>query len=143
MKKFLYFFLVCALVAQVTKAQSKDEKQVAVAVEALRKAMLDADQKQLESLAADDLSYGHSAGLIEDKAAFVNALVSGKSDFATINLSDQTIKIRKDVAVVRHNLTGELVSNGTPSPVKLGVLLVWQKQSGTWKLLARQAFKLP
>ena len=32
---------------------------------------------------------------------------------------------------------------GVPNTIHLGVLLIWQKQAGEWKLLARQAFKYP
>lgn len=142
MKKFFYSFAFCFLISAATYAQSGDEKQVAAAVETLRKAMLDGNKAELEAIVSDDLSYGHSSGKMEDKAAFVEALASGKSDFVTINLADQTIKIVGNVALVRHKLTGENNDGGKPGTVNLGVLLVWQKLQGKWKLLARQAFKL-
>ena len=45
--------------------------------------------------------------------------------------------------LVRHLLTGETVSPaGQVSPVRIGVLQVWQKQGGDWVLLARQAYRL-
>jgi hypothetical protein len=44
---------------------------------------------------------------------------------------------------VRHLMTGETVSpSGQVSPVKVGVLQVWQKQGGNWRLLARRAYRL-
>src|SRR5437660_6432730 len=46
-------------------AQSSDEAAVNEAVEALRKAMLDADRARLEELTSDQLSYGHSSGTLE------------------------------------------------------------------------------
>ncbi len=142
MKKFFYLFSICFFLSLVSLAQSADEKQVAAAVETLRKAMLDGNRAQLEGITAAELTYGHSSGKMEDKAAFVEALASGKSDFVTINLADQTIKIVGNTALVRHHLTGENNDGGKPGTVNLGVLLVWQKQQGKWKLLARQAFKL-
>ena len=42
-------------------------------------------------------------------------------------------------AIVRHTLTGETERDGKTHPVKIGVLMVWHKQDGCWKLLARQA----
>lgn len=124
------------------RAQTTDQKAVAAAVETLRKAMVDADKAALEKITADALSYGHSSGKIEDKAAFVDAIVTGKSDFKTIELADQTITISENVALVRHKLSGETNNDGQPGTVNLGVLLVWQKQKGQWKLIGRQAFKL-
>lgn len=111
---------------------------MATAVERLRKAMLDGDKAALESLTAAELSYGHSSGVIEDKDAFVDALVTGKSDFTEINLTNQTITVAGNVAIVRHEMHGKANNN----PVNIGILLVWQGKGDNWKLVARQAFKL-
>lgn len=142
MKKTMGLLMVCLTLCVAVQAQSKEEKEVAAAVENLRKAMIDANKAQLEKLAADELTYGHSSGTIEDKDTFVEALISGKSDFETMDLSDQTIKIVGNTALVRHNLSAKVKNSGTPGTANLGILLVWQKQGGNWKLLARQAFKL-
>jgi len=143
MKKRLLLPSLLILFATLTYAQSGDEAAVANAVEKLRKAMVDADKSALENLSAKDLTYGHSSGTIEDQAAFVNAIVSGKNDFQTIALSDQTIKLTgKDLALVRHNFKAEIkLLDGSTITPDIGILQVWQKQKGQWKLLARQAFK--
>lgn len=130
---------VCSWVAQ---AQSKDEIAVTNAVEALKKAMIDADKTALENLAADGLSYGHSSGKVEDKAEFVRAIVSGESDFVTIDLTEQTIKIVGNSAIVRHKLFAKTNNKGQAGTANIAILLVWQKQKGRWKLLARQAVKI-
>lgn len=132
-----------ALASGPVRAQSADERAVAQAVEALSKAMLDVDQARLEALTADGLSYGHSAGRIENKAQFVAYLVSRASAFRAINLSDQTISIVGDDAIVRHVFAGETVTPaGQVTPVRIGVLQVWRKQGSDWRLLARQAYRL-
>src|SRR6185436_3892021 len=122
-------------------AQSKDDKDVAAAVEMLRQAMVDGIKATLESITADALSYGHSSGIVEDKTAFVENIVSGKSDFVSITISDQTIRVEGPNAIVRHKLLGATNNNGTPGTLNISVLLVWQKQKGKWKLLARQAVR--
>lgn len=142
MKRFFSVFLTCFILHVVCKAQSNDAKQVAAAVEVLKKAMIDADQLKLDALTAGDLSYGHSSGKIEDKAAFIKALVSGTSDFVSIGLTEQSVKVTGNTAIVRHTLSGSTTDGGKPANVKLSVLTVWQKQQGKWKLLARQAIKL-
>lgn len=122
--------------------ENKEAAAVADAVIELTKAMLAADKVKLESLLADQLSYGHSSGLVQDKAAFVDAIVSKKTVYKSIELSKQTIVIAGNDAIVRHSWMSESGSgddNWTIS--KLGVLQVWQKQGSAWKLLARQAFK--
>ena len=140
--KNLLTILLCLVLSVQSFSQSKDEKAVADAVERLRKAMVDADKKVLEDISAPELSYGHSSGVVEDRAAFVENIVSGKSDFVTIALSEQTVKIVDNTAVVRHKFAGDTNNGGTPGKINLAVLLVWQKQKGQWKLLARQTARL-
>jgi len=48
-----------------------------------------------------------------------------------------------DQPVKTVELASESETDGKPSSVKIGVLQVWQKQSGNWKLLARQSFRTP
>jgi ketosteroid isomerase-like protein len=142
MKKTFYLLLFFIGISMGTQAQTNDQKQVAAAVEALKTAMVSGKKSQLEAIAAPNLTYGHSSGLLENKAAFVENITSGHSDFVSIDLTDQTIQIDGDVALVRHKLTAQTNNDGTPGTAKLGVLLVWKKQQGNWKLLARQAYKL-
>ena len=35
-----------------------------------------------------------------------------------------------------------MVSEGKTNLIKIGILMVWQKQDGRWKLLARQAYTI-
>lgn len=132
---FLIFF--------AANAQSKQEKNVADAVEVLRKAMVDGDSIMLDKLTVEQLSYGHSGGHVDTKKEFVHKLTSGGSDFVTIELTEQTISVSNKVAIVRHKLNAQTNDNGKPGTVHLSVLLVWQKHHGDWKLLARQAVKMP
>ncbi|QNF32803.1 nuclear transport factor 2 family protein [Adhaeribacter swui] len=144
MKKgfFLIFTLFVLALNTQAQTQSKDEKEVAAAVAKLRQGMLDGDKNALDQVTSADLTYGHSNGKLEDKATFISVLASGENDFVTMDVTDQTIKILGNTAIVRHNFSAQTNNGGTPGSTKLGVLLVWQKQQGKWKLVARQAFKL-
>lgn len=142
MKKVAVFILLLST-HFIVKAQTATEKNVLAAVENMRLAMISGDRKALENVAATDLSYGHSSGKLEDKATFVETIASGKSDFVEITLSNQTVKVTGNTALVRHQLDAKTNDGGKPGEVHLGILLVWQKQGKTWKLLGRQAYKLP
>ncbi|MET0392282.1 MAG: nuclear transport factor 2 family protein [Chitinophagaceae bacterium] len=141
MKRYAVLIILLCL-GCLSQAQTKKEKQVADAVERLRKAMVDADSIALSSLVSPALSYGHSGGHIDDQHEFVTKITSGKSDFVTIDLTAQTISVSKKTAIVRHNLNATTNDGGKPGTVKLHVMLVWQKLHGKWVLLARQAIKL-
>jgi hypothetical protein len=139
---FLLLPSLTMLLSHFSAAQSADEKEVAAAVESLRKAMIDGNEADLKAITAEELSYGHSSGKVEDRNSFVESLASGKSDFKTIDLTEQTIKIINNTALVRHHLVAETNDGGKPGNPNLNILLVWQKQKGKWKLLARQAVKV-
>ncbi len=131
-------------IAQSTNPGAADDRAVAQAVEALTRAMLNPDRAALEALTHDALSYGHSAGKIENKAQFVAALVERGNPFGEINISEQTIAVvGGDDAIVRHNFTGNTTGGGRVTPVRIGILQVWKKQNANWRLFARQAFVRP
>lgn len=143
MKKLHLLLLAFLIFTTTAFAQSKDEKDVTAAVEFMRKAMVDGDRANLTKLAAEDLSYGHSSGKIQNKTEFVEAIASGTSDFVTIDLTEQTIKVVGTTAIVRHKLSAQTNDGGKPGSTVLGIMLIFQKQKGAWLLLARQAYKLP
>jgi Domain of unknown function (DUF4440) len=144
MKKYSFLIIIITLLSTNLFAQSKSEKQVAAATELLRKGMVDGDRATLESIAMEQLSYGHSGGHIDDKKEFVEKLASGNSDFLSIDLTEQTVLISGKTAIVRHILTAKTHDKGKEvADVHLRVILVWQKQkTNGWKLLARQAVKI-
>ena len=125
------------------RAEGPDAAAVAEAVAALTKAMLTADKAKLEALTADQLSYGHSSGKVEDKATFVDVVSSKKTVYKSIELSKQTVAVAGNDAIVRHAWESESgTGDGKWNVSKIGVLQVWQKQASGWRLLARQAFKV-
>jgi ketosteroid isomerase-like protein len=123
-------------------AQSADEKAVADAGTQLNQGLINRDVKALDELVAPELSYGHSSGAVEDKAAFLKAVASGPVKYLAINVSNQTVQVNGDNAVTRQIQDLDLVNNGTPTKLKIGNLLVWRKYNGKWKLIVKQGFKL-
>jgi ketosteroid isomerase-like protein len=123
-------------------AQSGEEAAVAQAVEKLRAAMLAADRSQLDALTAPQLSYGHSGGTVESKAQFIDVVAGKRTVYKTITQSDQSVSMAGDNAIVRHVFSTDFESGGNPASARVGVMHVWQKQGGQWRLLARQAFRI-
>ena len=132
----------CATGAAATGSSASAEQAVAAAAEKLRVAMIDPTPAALTALVADDLSYGHSGGRVDTKDSFIGDLIAGKSDFVTIAITDQTIKVVGNTAIVRHTLTADTNDSGKPGKVQIKILGVWQQQRGQWKLLARQAVRV-
>jgi ketosteroid isomerase-like protein len=123
-------------------AQSGDEAAVNAAVEALRKAMVDTDRAKLSELTSEKLSYGHSAGKLETKSEFVEGVMGKKTIFKTITHAEPTVVVSGNNAIARHIFSADLETDGKPGQVKIGILQVWTKENGGWKLLARQAYRI-
>ena len=140
MKKTI-FILGLSFLALFGQAQSKKELSVQTAVNNLIAAMISGERNSLMDVASEHLSYGHSGGHVEGRNEFVEKIASGKSDFVTIDITDQTIDIVGKTAIVRHNFNATTNDGGKPGTVKLKVLLIFQKEKGGWKMLARQAIK--
>ena len=134
-------FSGCAMVPASGGASA--EPAVAAAAERLRIAMIDPTPAALGALVSDDLSYGHSGGKVDTKASFIADLVAGRSDFVSITITEQTVKVVDgQTAIVRHTLAADTLDSGKPGKVALKILGIWQKQGGEWKMLARQAVRI-
>lgn len=147
-RRYLVLAAACALAAGTllqseSRAQGGEDAAVTQAIEALGKAMLAADRTALEGLVADRLSYGHSGGVIESKAQFVEVIADKKTVYKSITLSEPSVVVVGSNAIARHIFSAETESGGKASSARVGVMQVWIKEGSGWKLLARQAFRLP
>jgi hypothetical protein len=134
-------FLAAGATGLPALAETNDQAAVADGVAALTKAMLAADRAKLEALVADQLSYGHSAGRLETKKEFVDVIAGKKTTYKSITLNEPTVTVVGNNAIARHVFVVETETDGKPSQAKVGVMQVWVKEGGNWKLLARQAFR--
>jgi hypothetical protein len=121
-----------------------DEDAVAKNLEAFRAAQVSANAEILASLCAAELSYSHSDGRVEDKAAFIAGATNGKSKVLSLVYEDPKIRVVGPAAIVRFHWLGEAesVADGKKSSTNLHILMNWQKQGSDWKLLSRGSTKL-
>ena len=115
---------------------------VAAAVDSLNNAIVNPDRSVLENLTSEELTYGHSGGLVQNKEEFVQDLINGNFNFSSVNGEDQEIFISGETAIVRQIFVAEATNMDEPVDIRIGNILVYQKQDDQWKLLARQAFRL-
>lgn len=139
-KLILAMSFLMAITISAQKINDKDA--VTASAEKLRLAMISGEKPALEALILPELTYGHSGGHIDDATEFVEKLVSKKSDFVTIDITNQKIDIVGNTAIVRHHFYATTADAGkAPGDVTLDIVLVWAKVKKDWKLLARQAVK--
>ena len=142
MKGFFVLFILLSSSVLSLSAQSKDEKDVAAAVEKLNRAMVDPEKSFLESIVSEGLSYGHSGGIVQNKNVFIDDLINGAFNFSSISPINQTISITGTIAIVRNILVAKATDSGVPTDLRIGNAMAWRKENGVWKLLVRQAFIL-
>lgn len=142
--KCIWSLFVLVFFLQTTaNAQSRDEVELAQVLERFRVAMIQPDSVVLSGLASDDLEYVHSSGTVRNKRGFIDEFMKRWTNFSKVTITDQSIKITGDNAIVRHRLVADAHNPGYPSVVDIIVLMVWRKENGQWKMLARQAAKIP
>jgi ketosteroid isomerase-like protein len=142
MLKSLLIGTVFLLISSGIQAQTKKENRVAQLVKDLNRAIVNRDSSALDDLTLAELTFGHSGGIIQDKAAFIKAVLGGPTFFKSIDPEGQTIKITGKHAIVRHIVVASATRDGNPLPLRFGNVMVWYKKQGNWKLLARQGYKL-
>jgi hypothetical protein len=126
-----------------SNAEAGDEASVARSVEILRKALLEADRSRLEQVASTQISYGHSDGRVQNKEEFIHGVMTRKQTVKSLEFPELKIAVVGNAAIARHIYLAQSELDGKATTTRIGVLQVWQKQDGGWKLLARQGFRLP
>jgi hypothetical protein len=132
---------LCGLLAAPVLAAPAD-KDVLAALEAWKQAMLKKDKAGLDKVFHADLTYGHSSGVIENKAQAIEHVVNGGGTYTAINLSDTKVVVHGNTAL----MTGkaeyhEITKEKKETTANLVVQYTWLKTGKNWQMIARQATK--
>lgn len=114
-------------------------------INALNKAIfVQKDSSVLAKLLAENASYGHSNGAIENKREMIQNAMANTSTFPGFRMEHASVQIDGTTAIARHELKARSVDQqGKEGVLHLSVLQTWMKKNGVWLLVARQAVKLP
>ena len=135
--------IVVLMVYSTTHMTAQKKSDLDTRVKDFTALLLEPNEAKFKEITSSKLTYGHSNSLIEDQSEFINALVSGKSDYVKIDINEQKTEIIGKTAIVRQKMELDVASNGTPNHLNLKVLLVCAKEKGKWILVARQAVRIP
>ena len=143
MKKIVTIALL--LFSTAIFAQSSTEEKVWSRVGALTQAVFETkDSVALADLVSAKVTYGHSGGNIENKTQMVHNAVTSATKYKDASMERVSISVDKKTAVLRHNFRATSVDDkGVGSPLNLGILQVWKKEHGKWRIWARQAVRIP
>ena len=143
MYKIIFLLVLFLPFAVKSSAQNDEQKmQVMMKMLSLKNSLLSRDSVTLSSVLADDVTYGHTSGLIQTKQQLINDVTSGVQSYKSIEPSNINVRIYDNTAIVTMNSHANLVFNGKPLDMNIFITLVWIKENGDWKLEARQSVKL-
>jgi len=138
-----FITLAAAPKGQAAKAAAGAEEAVLKADNARFDAMLKADAAALEKLLADELSYTHSNAQVQDKAAFIADIKSGKIKYLTVEATDQKARVFGNMAIVTGGASVHVVQNGNDLTFKIRYTNAHINRGGAWQMVAWQSTRLP
>jgi hypothetical protein len=134
--------LLLALAGHGLLAQPPATEQTVRQVEDRRiKALIDDDFATLEAVLADDLTYGHSNGVVDTKASYMETLRSGKTKYQTIERLPSVVRLYGDTAIITGTATVGL--RGQAAPFTIRYTLAYVMRDGQWRMVAWQSTRLP
>jgi len=151
---FMIVLLLC-ISSCTCKEQSNNEfhnhesksltiEEVQTAVEEFNQIMIHPNAKALETFCSDELTYGHSSGLIQNKSELIDDLINGPYDFTSVTSPDLTITISENTAIARFIFLATAIKDEQTIDIRIGCVQIFQRENNNkLKLLARQAYKLP
>ena len=142
-RQFAATALALGLLSAPMALAGADEDAVLKNVEAFRAAQAAGKADAIAPLLAEDLSYSHSSGAVDDKAKLLSGITNANYKWTSLEYKNTTVKVVGSAAIVRFNFVGEQeFTDGKKTPQNLAILMNWQKQGSEWKLLSRSATKL-
>jgi len=108
-------------------------------------AILSGDRARMDAIFSNDLSYTHSNGDFDNKATYMEKLVSGSTRYSEYRYTDRKFtRIAPGLALMNARVIIKGRSVASPQlDVYLSVLTVYREEQGKWRFLAWQSARLP
>ncbi|HEX3989753.1 MAG TPA: nuclear transport factor 2 family protein [Acetobacteraceae bacterium] len=121
-----------------------DTKIIADREAELYEAMIAFDYPVLDAILSDEVSYIHSTAVVETKADYFAGLRSGLYEYGAIDIRSGSTRMFEGIAMTTGVMDMLVGANGsTKGMIRLQHVLVWRLEAGTWRLLLRQATRIP
>ncbi len=144
MKTFLRLLPFLALLAAPLLAAPDPALDAARAADDARvAATITADRAKLDAIFSDDLTYAHSSGVVNDKAAYMEAIMSGHTKYFSIDYESRKFtSAAPGIVLMTGRCHVKSVTDGQSLALYLGFLGVWRLEGGSWRFLAWQSCRL-
>ena len=135
--------MLLVLLLPVVALAATPEEEVRTADARRIAAMVDGDVAALGSLLADDLTYTHASGQVENEEQFLAAISSGKLDYESIVASEAQVRIYGNTAVMTGRADIKVKVQGNPVAFGSRFTSAWVRGDGGWRMVAWQSTRLP
>lgn len=125
-----------------SQTPNANEQAVLKAYRDLDRAQFKKDRATMERLMADDYSYTHSNGTVNDKAADIKETMSDDIKWTDTKSDDLKVRTYGNVGVV----TGQLTLSGAAKnyvPGTRRITEIWVKRDGRWQSVGGQTTLVP
>ncbi len=139
--KLYGILLLISCQSNVAQDKNNDEQQILKQQSARFSAMIDADVKKLETLLADDLTYGHTKGHTETKIGFIETVKKGRIDYLSFAPRDVSVRIYEKTALLTGFIDVRVIYKKEELIFTTRFLEVQRKVNGNWLLAAWQPVK--
>lgn len=142
MRKFIGILLIGFLLPLTAFSQDGGKTEIMMKMLGLKNALLGKDSVALSRLLSDDVTYGHTNGLIQTKQQLIHDVMTGVQDYKTITPGNMDIRTYGNTAVVVMGSSVNMIFAGKQLDLQMMITLTWIKMNNDWKLVARQSVKI-
>ncbi|MBK9016377.1 MAG: nuclear transport factor 2 family protein [Saprospiraceae bacterium] len=140
MRRILLFSLL--LIATIGFSQSKKQLKIEALERQRFEAMTTKNLAFLRNVLADDLTYVHSNGLLENKEQHLANISSGKLVYSTMLPEEIKVRVHGKSAVITGIVKVTGILNEKPFDIRLRYTDFYIKEKGKWRLTAWQSLRL-
>jgi ketosteroid isomerase-like protein len=119
------------------------ETEITAAEDARYRAMTSNDLAALAALLGDDLIYTHSSAVVDDKAAYLESLRSGKVKYLAAKRDGVTIRGYGDTAIVHGHAQIEAEIHGERRSLDNLFVNVWTRRPSGWQMVHWASTAIP
>jgi ketosteroid isomerase-like protein len=105
-------------------------------------ALLAADFATVDRLLADELTYTHSNAKRDNKAAYMEPFLSGRTRYQRLEPSEISVRVYGDTAIMTGRMLSVALVAGAESRTDLRFTSVWILRDGRWQMAAWQSAKV-
>ncbi|HTI47853.1 MAG TPA: nuclear transport factor 2 family protein [Casimicrobiaceae bacterium] len=127
-----------------TEATPQLAAQIAALEGQLYRAQIGGAVADIEPLLSADVRYLHSTGVSESRDEYLAGVVDRLYEYGHIESRDVRLHVSEDLAIQDGIVDMTVAARGAPKAlIHLLFCLVWRREGAHWKLLYRQATRIP